>query len=486
MPTLLLRNADWIYTCDDRRTVIRNGYVFIRDGKIESLGPEPAPMTSADEVVSLAGCLVTPGLVNAHHHLYQSLTRAVPSGQRGNIVGWLGQMYPLWAFVDADAFYWAALATSCELLASGCTTNADFAYLLPEVDGEITAEEIRGVREAGMRLTFIRGSMPTIEANLEAELRPVLGQRLDRLLDREEELWPKLDRVFAKYHDAGEGSMLQVAIGPTGVTYRRPQYMKRFGEFSRANRCGLHTHFDPRPDEIGLMQGIDGRDPIDFVADAGWLHERTWFAHSTLLNDYEMRRISEAGVSLAHCPRCVVRVGKRVTRLAHWRKHGINFGIGVDGSASNDSSNLLNEIRLALVLHRIGGYGDDYEGPETWLTPEDILWYATRGGAKALCRDDIGQLAPGKGADVAAFSMRRLSCAGAVLDPLGGLLLSGSDPYAALTVAAGRIRVRDGKVVDIDENRMVDGLNGAAQRLVDQATQATGIDFTKQDVAIRF
>ena len=254
--------------------------------------------------------------------------------------------------------------------------------------------------------------------------------------------------------------------------------MKRFAELSRAYACGLHVHFDPRPDEHELMQTLGGGDPIDFLRESGWLTERTWFAHSTLLSDYEMRAIADAGASLAHCPHCIVRLGKKVARVGHWRAHGINVGIGVDGAASSDSSNMINELRLALVLHRVGGY-PDHEAADQWMTPEDVLWMATRGGARALCRDDIGQLAPGKAADIAAFPLQRMSHAGAVLDPLGGLLFAGCDPYAALTVVNGVVRVRDGRMVDVDEARAFEGTNAAARRLVEAAARRTGIDFTK-------
>ncbi len=478
MPRFLLRHADVIHTCDDARQVIRDGYVLVQDGHIAAVGPEPAPSVTVDEEISVAGCLVAPGLVNIHHHLYQTLTRAVPLATRSNILDWLYAMYPIWAEIDPDAYYWAALATSCELLASGCTTNADFAYLMPETDGEMAAEEIRGVREAGIRFVLTRGGMPTIEADLETRLRPVMGRQLERLLDREEDLFPKLEAAIRRYHDTSPGAMLQVAVGPTSVTFERPEFMRRFADLARASQCGLHVHFDPRPDERALMRERGGR-PLDLLRDSGWLWERTWFAHSTLVDDDEMRAIADAGASLAHCPRCIVRLGKKVARVGHWRAQGINVGLGVDGAASSDMSNMLNEMRLALVLHRVGGY-EDSETPDQWMTPYDVLWMATRGGARALGRDDIGQLTPGKAADIAAFPLRRLSLAGAVLDPLGALLLAGSDPYASLTIVNGCIRVRDGHMTDVDETRAFDGANAAAARLLSAAQQRTGIDFRRQ------
>lgn len=477
MSRLLLRHADAIHRCDDARTVIRDGWILIEDGRIAALGAEPAPPMQADEEISAANMLVTPGLVNVHHHFYQTLTRAIPRANRADILGWLYTMYPVWAEIDADAFYWAALATSCELLASGCTTSADFAYLMPEAAGEMAAEEMRGVREAGLRFTLVRGGMPTIEADLEARLKPMMGAQLDRLLDQEEKLFPKLEAAIRKYHDASHGSMVQVALGPTSVTYLRPQFMKRFADLARTHQVGLHAHFDPRPDEREIMKSRGGK-PIDFLRESGWLWERTWFAHSTLLDEEEMRAFGDAGASLAHCPRCIVRLGKKVARVGQWRAHGINVGIGVDGAASSDMSNMLNELRLAMVLHRVGGY-EDSEPASQWMSAQDVLWMATRGGARALGRSDIGELSPGKVADVAAFPLRRLSLAGAVADPLAALLLAGSDPYAALTVVGGRVRVRNGRMVDVNEERVLDGTNAAARRLLAAAARRTGLDFTE-------
>jgi len=478
MPSLLLRHADLVHTCNDRRQTIRDAYVLVENGRIAAVGAEPAPPMVVDEEISVAGCLVTPGLINIHHHVYQTLTRAIPLATRSTILEWLQAMYPIWAEIDPDAYYWAALATNCELLTSGCTTNADFAYLMPEADGEMAAEEIRGVRESGIRFVLVRGGMPTIEGDLEARMRPLMGERLDRLLDREETLFPKLEATLRRYHETSPGAMLQVAIGPTSVTYTRPEFMQRFADLARATQCGLHVHFDPRPDERAVMKQRGGR-PIDFLRDSGWLTERTWLAHATLLDDDDMKAIAGAGTSLAHCPRCIVRLGKKVARVGHWRAHGINVGLGVDGAASSDMNNLLNEMRLALVLHRVGGY-EDSEPANQWMAPADVLWMATRGGAKALGRDDIGQLTVGKAADLAVFPMRRLSHAGAVLDPLGALLLAGSDPYASLVVVNGVVRVRDGRMTDVDETRAFEGANAAAQRLLDAAHQRTGIDFSRQ------
>lgn len=329
MSRLLLRRADCIHTCDDVHQVIRDGYVLIEDGRIAALGPEPAPPLSADEEISVAGCLVTPGLVNIHHHLYQTLTRAVPLATRSNILEWLYAMYPIWAEIDADAYYWAALATSCELLASGCTTNADFAYLMPETNGEMAAEEIRGVREAGIRFVLTRGGMPTIEADLESRLRPVMGAQLERLLDREETLFPKLESTLRRYHDTSPGAMLQVAVGPTSVTYSRPQFMRRFADLARASACGLHVHFDPRPDERAIMRDRGGRRTV-------WMRgeglRRPHPAHEHLVPTAPPKPTEGLVDDDPHQPsrelRCIAKAADRAIRLQVSLLQGV-FGLGV-------------------------------------------------------------------------------------------------------------------------------------------------------------
>jgi 8-oxoguanine deaminase len=317
--------------------------------------------------------------------------------------------------------------------------------------------------------------MPTLEGDLETRLRPLLGDRLDWLLDDEADVLPQLERA-ARRHDAGRGSMLQVAFGPTGVTYARPELMRAIADLAADHGCGLHTHFHPRPDEREKAAELLGTDPVSFLDRSGWLRPGTWFAHGSQLRDEDIRRLADAGCGVSHCPRTIVRLGFPLTPIAAFRRAGLKVGIGVDGAASNDSGAMLADVRLALVMHRIG----TPPGSDTstdWMTPHDALAMATRDGAAILGRSDIGVLAPGRRADLAAFPMGGVSYAGAVTDPLGGLLMAGSDSRARFVMVEGRAAVVDGRLAGLDEQIIADGANAAARRMVAAAEARTGLGF---------
>jgi len=455
---------------------IGTGHVLVRDGKIAALGAGPYSGDEPDRRIDLSGCIVVPGFVNTHHHFFQTLTRAIPTVQRAGLLDWLFHMYPLWAGLDEEAVYWSALATSAELMLTGTTTAVDMAYLLPERDGELADAEVEAVREAGIRFHFLRGCMPTIESDLQQRLGPVMGADLDRLIDDPDRVFAGMDHAIRRFHDTSEGSMLRVDIGPTGVTYAMPDFMRRLADYAAEHGCGLHSHFHPRPDERRTAETEFGGSPVDLLERFGWLRDGTWFAHGTRLNDDEIRTFADNGVGLSHCPRCVMRLGMAVTRIAAMRAAGMKVGIGVDGGASNDSGSMLNEVRLALVLHRVDGERRG-ESSESWLAPEDALAMATADGAAILRRPEIGRLQPGLRADIAAFRIDRVGCAGAVVDPLGALLLADSGAYAALTMIDGRVRVRDGQLVDLDEGRIVENVNRCARRMIERAARSTGLDY---------
>jgi cytosine/adenosine deaminase-related metal-dependent hydrolase len=474
MSTLLLRHARWIYTCDDRHHVVEDGYVLVHDRRIADVGREPCPHGSADEVHDLSGCLVLPGLINLHHHFYQTLTRAIPLTQRARALDWLFGMYPVWAELDAESMASGALTAAAELLLSGATTSVDHSYLLPGEDGEVLDEEVRAVREAGLRLHLVRGCLPALEGNLAERLRPVLGERMDGLIDREETLFPRLERDIRRHHDDAPFSMLRIAVGPTGVTFANPSLMRRTAEVAAAHGCGLHTHYHPRDDERQLAERLHGRSPAAFLRDCGWLRPLTWFAHCTQLHAEDMALFAHHGCGVAHCPRTVLRLGYPLTPVSAMRRRAVSVGIGVDGPASNDGGSMLDSVRLALLLHRAGS------PPETdpqidWLTPYDALLMATRIPAAILGRGDLGQLAPGMAADLTAFDLQRVPYTGAVADPLGALLMGGPDTRPAITVVDGRVRVRRGVLVGLDEATIVARANAAAERMLDAAERRTGL-----------
>lgn len=476
MATLLLRNIGWLYTCDAQERVIRHAYLLAEDGRVVDMGKEPCPHAGADVVEDLAGCIAVPGLISLHHHFFQSLTRAIPQSQRTRSLAWLFGMYPIWSGIDADAMRWATLAAAGELLLTGGTTCADHSYYLPGDGSEMVDAQVSAAAEAGLRLHLVRGCMPTIEGDLAERLGPMLDGRLKRMLDDPAALFSRIEADLAHHHDASRGSMLRLDLGPTGVTYAQPEIMRRLADVAQANGLGLHTHFHPRQIERDACLRHTGKDTMTFLRDSGWLTQRAWYAHCAELSDAEMAAFADHGCGIAHCPRTVVRLGYPLTRVSAMRRSGIPVGVGIDGAASNDDGSMLGDLRLALLLHRTGA-APEIDTEAEWMTPYEALLMATRVGARVLGRDDIGRLEVGTCADVAAFDLRRAAYSGALTDPLGGLLMCGSDPSAALTVVNGRVVVRGGRLLSADEPRIAVETNRIVDRLVDDAQRLTGIDY---------
>lgn len=476
---IALRHITRLYPGPAHEPSIAGAMLLIAGNRIIHVGREAdglPPVWTSDVTpvreIDCAGCVVTPGLVNTHHHFFQHLTRAVPAAMSATPLEWLFVSYPLWAELDPAMLHAAAYAAAAELLLSGCTTAADCAYLLPQDDGELGAALMQAVEETGIRFHFHRGCMPTLEGDLEERLAKVMGGRVATLMDHDAAvLGRRLEHVIGRYHDSDAFSMRRVALGPTGVTYTRPALMTRLAAMAQECGCGLHTHFHPRPDE-DAKAAPDA--PIAFLERSGWLRPGTWLAHGTRLKPSDVAALVRTGTGVAHCPRTIVRLGFGVAPIGSFRKAGLKLGLGVDGAASNDQGNLLNDLRLATLLHRVT------EPPELWLTPEAALEIATVGGAAALDRPEIGRLAPGMAADIAAFRVDGLDCAGAVSDPLGALLFAGTETRAWLTIVNGDIRVEQRRLVGLDEARIAEELNAAAARMLAQAERATGIDFRKR------
>jgi len=279
MTSVLLRHIPWLYTCNDRDELIEQAYVHVVDDLVAAIGREPCPIAGADAVHDLTGCIVVPGLINLHHHFFQSVTRAIPLGQRATALDWLYASYPIWAELDEDAMYWSCLTASAELLLSGATTSADHSYYHPGGGDTMIAQQVRAVAEAGLRLHLVRGCMPTIEGDLEARLQPVMGERVRALLDDDEDLVARVERDVRRHHDSAPRAMLRLALGPTGVTYARPDYMRAFAALGETYGCGLHTHYLPREQERRRALDLVGMSPLAFLRASGWLRPGSWFAH---------------------------------------------------------------------------------------------------------------------------------------------------------------------------------------------------------------
>jgi 8-oxoguanine deaminase len=470
----LIRNARRLYTCNDGDDAFEQGYLCVEDGLIVAVGGGQPPWQEADHVFDLPNAIVTPGFVNVHHHFFQSLTRAVPLAQRTLSLDWMAALYPLWAEYDLEALYRASLASAAELLLSGATTSVDHSNLHLTDSLDTVEVQIAAARDLGLRLHLVRGALLSMEAGIEARLRPLLGDQIDHLLGRGVDVMALIERTLRTFQSRAHGATVDISIGPGGVAYDRPELMAAHGRLARDYDCGLHTHYHPRQIERQISREKTGGEPLDFLEASGWLGPSTWLAHCTELTDDEIARLAERGVGVAHCARTAIRLGYDIPRIGAMRKAGVRVGIGVDGAASNDSGSMLGDMRLAQLLHRSG---PDKAAPDTWLTPYDMLLAATRDGAAILRRTDIGQLTVGCCGDVTAFDLKHPSYAGAAADPLGALLMSGADTDAALTVVAGVPRVIGGSLVDVNHERIIADADASAGMIIARAEARTGLRF---------
>ncbi len=450
---IVLRNVRWICTPGG---VLENGHLSVIDKRIELVQAQPIA-GPADETIDLGGCLLIPGLISLHHHFFQHVTRAWPGTHCAASEDWLVALYPVWARMAPPDFAAAARNAAAELLLSGTTTAVDHAFLLGRRGDERLAAEVEAVSELGLRLHLVRSGLPGLGARVEARLPPSV---VNSLLDEPDAWLAQCQADLRRWHDPAPGSLLRLDLGPSNIAYDKPALMRALADLAAERGCGLHAHYHPRPAERDLCRTLNRVEPIDYLDKAGWLQTRTWLAHCTELDDGEIGRLAARGVGIAHCPRTVLRLGYRLPRLQAWRRSKIRIGIGADGAASNDAGAFLSDVRLALLLHRAGS--SDASG---WLSPQDALAMATTEAAAILGRPELGAVAPGMHADLAAFDLRALDVAGALADPVAGFLLAGSRTRAKLTMVDGRVRVRDGKLVGHDESAIAAETNARSQAL---------------------
>lgn len=450
---IVLRNASWIRTPGG---LLENAHVAVADERIERVQATPIE-GAADEVIDLEGCLLIPGLISLHHHFFQHVTRAWPGAHCAASEDWLATLYPVWAQMEPRDIAAAARNAAAELLLSGTTTAVDHAFLLGDRGDERLAAQLEAVSALGLRLHLVRSGLPSIGGRVEARLAPSV---VTGLVDEDEAWLAQCRADLRRWHDPSPGSMLRLALGPSNVAYEKPALMRALADMAAEHGCGLHAHYHPRAAERALCRSLNGIDPIDYLEQAGWLRGGTWFAHCTELDDAEIERFAARGVGIAHCPRTVLRLGYRLPRLHAWRSRGVKAGIGGDGGASNDAGAFIADVRLALLLHRADG-----TDASSWLSPEDALDMATSGAAEILRHPELGAIAPGKRADLAAFDLRGVDVAGALADPLAGFLLAASQTRAKLTMVDGRVRVRDGKLVGHDETAIAAETNARSRAL---------------------
>ncbi len=445
---LLIKNATVLATMDAAGREISGGALLARDGVIEQVGATADLPAAADDVIDASGCVVCPGLVNTHHHMYQSLTRAVPAGQDERLFGWLRSLYPIWARMGPEHIRVSTQTAMAELLLSGCTTASDHLYLFP--NGARLDDEIEAAREIGIRFHACRGSMSKGES--QGGLPP------DSLVEKEPAILADCRRVIETYHDASPRSMLRIALAPCTPFTVSDGLMRDTAALARSYGVMLHTHTAENTEDVVYCREALGCTPVEHVERLGWLGRDTWHAHCVELGDAGIAAFVKTHSGVAHCPSSNMRLASGIAPIRKLVDRQVAVGLGVDGSASNDSGDLLAEARLAMLLQRVGG------DPKA-LSAREALVLATRGGALVLGREDaIGQLAPGYAADIAVFPVDGLAHAGAGWDPLAALLFC-APVKSRYTIVDGRVVVRDGRLTTIDLDSVVRNHNALAKAL---------------------
>jgi cytosine/adenosine deaminase-related metal-dependent hydrolase len=435
---------------DDARRRIEGGALYVVDNVIRQAGPSAELPPTADRVIDAAGMVVLPGLVNTHHHLYQSLTRAIPAVQDVELFGWLQALYRIWEGLTGEAVYVSALTGLSELVLSGCTTAADHLYLYPN-DCRID-DEIRAAQELGVRFHPSRGSMSLGRSR--GGLPP------DSIVEDEAEILADSARAVEQYHDPAPYSMCRIAIAPCSPFSVTPELMRESVRFARDRGLLLHTHAAETLDEQEFCLRSFGVRPAEYMRDLGWVGPDVWWAHCVHLDDDEIGLMADTGTGVAHCPSSNMRLGSGIARVRAMLDAGVRVGLGVDGSASNDSGHMLAEARQAMLLQRVA------LGASA-LTAEEALWTATRGGAAVLGREDIGALAPGMAADFVGVRLDRLAFAGAQSDPLAALVFC-APPTVDLSVINGRVVVEGGRLLRVNLPALVTAHNEIAAGLLAQ------------------
>jgi cytosine/adenosine deaminase-related metal-dependent hydrolase len=472
MSTMLAKNAEIIVTMDGQRRELRDAGLFVRDGIIQQIGPMQELPESGDVTLDLVGHIVLPGLVNCHHHLDQVLTRNLPAGQNTNLFPWLKAHYRIWAARTPEDTRTAVLIGCAELALSGCTTVFDHAYVFK--NGCRVDDQIHAAAEIGIRFAVSRGSMSLGQS--QGGLPP------DNCVEDERTILSDSVRVIEQYHDPSPGSMLQIVLAPCSPFSVTPDLMRESAKIARQYGVKLHTHLCETFDEERYTLENKGLRPVAYMESLDWVENDVWYAHAVHVNDEEVRLFANKGAGVCHCPSSNMRLASGIAPVKKYLDAGVKTGLGVDGSASNDGSNMLVEVREAMLLARLKMGLLPPEGPQTvlstsdplrakeWMTARQALEIGTIGGAAVLGRTDIGSLEAGKCADFFTLDLNRLAYSGGLSDPVAAVVFC-APTSARHTVVGGRLIVNDGKIATIDMEPIIHMHNRNAARLAALSAQ---------------
>ena len=452
MPTLLISNAQLLVTMDAQRREIPNGAVLVRDHVIEAVGPSHELPLTADTIIDARGQLVMPGLVNTHHHMYQTLTRVVRPAQDCELFDWLRVLYPVWSGMTPEHAYVSTQTAMAELLLSGCTTSSDHLYIYP--NGVRLDDTLEAATEIGMRFHAARGSMSVGQSK--GGLPP------DRVVEEEGAILSDTLRVIERWHDPARYAMQRIVVAPCSPFSVSRDLMQEAAVLARAHGVSLHTHLAENDKDIDYTREKFGCTPAEYAEALGWVGRDVWHAHCVKLDPAGIELFARTGTGVAHCPGSNMRLASGAAPIRAMRDAGVPVALAVDGSASNDSGHMLDEGRLALLLQRVA-HGP-IKGP-TAMTAREVLEIATLGGAQVLGRDDIGALAPGMAADIVTIPLDEIGLAGAQHDPVAALFFC-HVPRVKHSFVHGRQVVQDGRLVSVDLPRLIERHNRLARQLV--------------------
>lgn len=445
--TLLIKNATVVVTMNDTREEIKNGAVFIRNNIIEQVGNTADLPQAADEIIDATNHVVLPGLINTHHHMYQSLTRAIPAAQDGELFNWLTNLYPIWAGLTPEMIKVSTLTAMAELILSGCTTSSDHLYIYPNKTR--LDDSLEAAQQIGMRFHGARGAMSVGQSK--GGLPP------DRVVEDEQDILRDTQRLIETYHDHGRHAMQRIVVAPCSPFSVSRDLMREAADMARSYKVSLHTHLAENVNDIAYSREKFNMTPAEYAEDCGWVGHDVWHAHCVQLDDHGIDLFARTGTGVAHCPCSNMRLASGIAPIRKMIDAGVPVGLGVDGSASNDGAHMLGEVRQAMLLQRVGF------GPDA-MTARQALEIATLGGARVLNRDDIGALKPGMSADVAMFRLNQIGFAGALHDPVAALVFC-TPANVSYSVINGRVVVRDGQFTTIDLGSVIERHNALAFEL---------------------
>ena len=452
MDSLLLKNCFYIFLSADGGSR-RNEDILIQNNRIEKIGHHITE--SADRVIDCSGCVIVPGFVNTHHHFYQTLTRNLRAVQNAELFDWLVHLYEIWKYLDEEAVYYASLLAMGELLKTGCTTTTDHHYVYPDhISGDLMGVQFGAAEKLGMRFSPTRGSMSLSKKN--GGLPP------DSVVQTSEKILADCERVILKYHDDRELSMHRIMLAPCSPFSVTESLIKDTVTMARTHGVRLHTHVAETNDENNFCLQTYGRRPLKLMEDWGFIGSDVSYAHGIHFNDQELKQLATTGTHIAHCPTSNMRLGSGICRVKEMLPMGINVALAVDGSASNDSSDMLGEIRNALLLQRVH-YG------AAAVSTLDVIKMATENGAKLLGFGKVGKIREGWAADLAVFNVAKLEYSGALSDPLAAIIFSGYNHGTEYTIVNGKLAVERGCLTGYDETKLMNKCNEISESMLKQA-----------------